>query len=252
MKKNLQKSYWVGMLMLAFSLLGRPSWFQIYAKAQKMSQKSEARTAPEVQKLRGVLKELKSHYKVDILFEGGLVEGVMVSSDLLDFNATLEYNLDKILRPSGLNFKKVKDGSYVILETKKPKKTAEADARFQESVNPKSQLTDSPQTLTSDISSLRIIEKVEATVQTIKGKVTDEKGVGLPGVSILIKGSQRGTSTNADGGFQLEVPNATAVLVFSYVGYESKEITVGSQTTINLSLNPESTSLGEVVVTAWA
>ena len=139
------------MLMLAFSLLGRPSWSQIYAKAQKMSQKSEARTAPEVQKLRGVLKELKSHYKVDILFEGGLVEGVMVSSDLLDFNATLEYNLDKILRPSGLNFKKVKDGSYVILETKKPKKTAEADARFQELVNPKSQLTDSPQTLTSDI-----------------------------------------------------------------------------------------------------
>lgn len=250
MKKNLQKSCWLGMLILAFSLLGRPSWSQIYAKAQKMPQKSEVRTAPEVQKLRGVLKELKSHYKVDILFEGGLVEGVMVSSDLLDFNATLEHNLDKILKPSGLNFKKVKDGSYVILETKKPRKTAEADARFQESPSPKSQLTDSPQTLTSDISSLRINEKIEATLQTIKGKVTDEKGAGLPGVSILIKGSQRGTSTNADGGFQLDVPSATSVLVFSYVGYESKEITVGNQTTINLSLNPESTSLGEVVVTA--
>ena len=118
MKKNLQKSCRVGMLILTFSLLGRPSWSQIYAKVQKTPQKAEARTAPEIQKLRGVLKELKSHYKVDILFEGGLVEGITVSSDLLDFNATLENNLDKILRSSGLNYKKVKDGSYLILENK--------------------------------------------------------------------------------------------------------------------------------------
>lgn len=250
MKKNLQKSCRVGMLILTFSLLGRPSWSQIYAKVQKTPQKAEARTAPEIQKLRGVLKELKSHYKVDILFEGGLVEGITVSSDLLDFNATLENNLDKILRSSGLNYKKVKDGSYVILENKKPKKTADADARFQESVSPKQQFTENPQSLTNDISLLKPVEKLEVMAQTVKGKVTDEKGAGLPGVSILIKGSQRGTSTNADGGYQLEVPNSSAILVFSYVGYESKEITVGNQTTVNLSLNPESTSLGEVVVTA--
>ena len=179
----------MGLLLLTFLLLGRPSWSQIFAKVQKTSQKAEARTAPEIQKLRGVLKDLKSHYKVDILFEGGLVEGVTVSSDLLDFNATLESNLDKILRPSGLNYKKVKDGSYVILENKKPKKTAQADARFQESIIPKQQLAENPQPLTNDISTLKAVERVEATAQTVKGKVTDEKGAGLPGVSILIKGS---------------------------------------------------------------
>jgi TonB-linked SusC/RagA family outer membrane protein len=250
MKKNVQQTCRMGLLLLTLSLLGRPSWSQIFAKVQKTPQKAEARTAPEIQKLRGVLKNLKSHYKVDILFEGGLVEGVTVSSDLLDFNATLEYNLDKILRPSGLNYKKVKDGSYVILENKKPRKTAEADARFQESSSPKQQLTENSQTLTNDLPSLKAVEKAEATEQTVKGKVIDEKGAGLPGVSILVKGAQRGTSTNADGGFQLEVPGSSSVLVFSYVGYQSKEITVGNQTNINLSLNPESTSLGEVVVTA--
>lgn len=86
--------------------------------------------------------------------------------------------------------------------------------------------------------------------QTVKGKVTDEKGTGLPGVSVLIKGTQRGTTTNVDGAFQLEVPETAVVLVFSYVGYESKEITVGNQTNISVSLAPESKSLGEVVVTA--
>ncbi|AXE21558.1 SusC/RagA family TonB-linked outer membrane protein [Runella rosea] len=86
--------------------------------------------------------------------------------------------------------------------------------------------------------------------QTVKGKVTDEKGAGLPGVSVLIKGTQRGTTTNAEGAFQLEVPETSSILVFSYVGYESKEIAVGNQTNITVSLAPESKSLGEVVVTA--
>lgn len=246
MKKSLQKSCWMSVTLLALSLFGHPLWAQTYARAQKLPQKSEA-TAPAMVKLRDVLKDLKSHYQVDILFEGGLIEGIMVSSDQVNYNATPEQNLDRILRNSGLSYKKVKNGSYVILETKKSPKTAEADARFQESVSPEQPVEKS---IMSETPSVKSLEKAEVMAQNVKGKVTDEKGAGLPGVSILIKGSQRGTSTNADGGFQLEVPNASSVLVFSYVGYESKEITVGNQTTINLSLSPESTSLGEVVVTA--
>lgn len=246
MKKSLQKSCWMGVMLLALSLFGHPLWAQTYARAQKLPQKSEA-TAPAMVKLRDVLKDLKSHYQVDILFEGGLIERIMVSSDQVNYNATTEQNLNRILRNSGLSYKKVKNGSYVILETKKSPKTAEADARFQESVSPEQPVEKS---IMSETPLVKSVEKTEVMAQTVKGKVTDEKGAGLPGVSILIKGSQRGTSTNADGGFQLEVPNASSVLVFSYVGYESKEITVGNQTNINLSLSPESTSLGEVVVTA--
>ena len=78
MNKNLPKSCYIGMMILTLSLLGQPSWSQIYAKAQKSPQQTEARATPTSQKLRGVLNDLKSHYKVDILFEGGLVEGLRV------------------------------------------------------------------------------------------------------------------------------------------------------------------------------
>jgi TonB-linked SusC/RagA family outer membrane protein len=246
MKKSLQKSCGMGFMLLALSLSGHPIWAQTYARAYKLPQKSEA-AAPTMLKLRDVLKDLKSRYQVDILFEGGLVEGITVSSDVVNLNANLEQNLDRILRTSGLSYKKVKNGSYVILETKKSPKTAEADARFQESVSPE-QPTEKP--ITSEIPQVKSLEKAEVMAQTVKGKVTDEKGAGLPGVSVLIKGTQRGTTTNVDGAFQLEVPETAAVLVFSYVGYESKEISVGNQTNISVSLAPESKSLGEVVVTA--
>ncbi|MFB9292076.1 SusC/RagA family TonB-linked outer membrane protein [Persicitalea jodogahamensis] len=87
-------------------------------------------------------------------------------------------------------------------------------------------------------------------VQVVRGKVTEENGGGLPGVSVLLKGTQRGTTSDADGDFQLEVPDAASVLVFSYVGYQSQEVVVGNQTTITVSLVPESKALQEVVVTA--
>lgn len=246
MKKSLQKSCGMGVMLLALSLSGHPIWAQTYARAHKLPQKSEA-AAPTMLKLREVLKDLKSRYQVDILFEGGLVEGITVSSDVVNLNANLEQNLDRILRTSGLSYKKVKNGSYVILETKKSPKTAEADARFQESVSPE-QPAEKP--ITSEIPQVKSVEKAEVMAQTVKGKVTDEKGAGLPGVSVLIKGTQRGTTTNAEGAFQLEVPETSSILVFSYVGYESKEIAVGNQTNITVSLAPESKSLGEVVVTA--
>lgn len=237
----------MSMMISLTVLFGQPSWAQTYARAQKIPQNIELKPVPEKQKLRVALHELQSHYHVDILFEGGMVEGIMISTDLSNFSMSLESNLNKILLNSGLNYKKVKDGSYVILEDRKTKKTTEVDARFQESISPEQ----SPEkVLTSEIPLVKTIQKINVAVQSIKGKVTNEKGMGLPGVSIIIKGSQRGTSTNSEGGFQLEVPSDNSVLVFSYVGYESKEITVGNQTTINLSLNPESTSLGTVVVTA--
>ncbi len=85
----------------------------------------------------------------------------------------------------------------------------------------------------------------------ITGMVTDEKGEGLPGVSVLLKGTQRGTSTNNKGEFRLAVPDNSAVLVFSFVGYRNQEITVGSQTTWTVRLEADEKSLNEVVVVGY-
>lgn len=71
-----------------------------------------------------------------------------------------------------------------------------------------------------------------------------------PGVSIMIKGSAKGTITDIDGNFKIEVPSEESILVFSFIGYEKKEEKVGSRSTLKVTLEPSTTDLKEVVVTA--
>jgi TonB-linked SusC/RagA family outer membrane protein len=86
---------------------------------------------------------------------------------------------------------------------------------------------------------------------TLRGIVTDAEGQPLPGVSVLLKGSPLGTATNVDGSFQLQVPQARGVLVFSYIGFASREIPIGSETTFQVSLKPDAKALDEVVVIGY-
>lgn len=85
--------------------------------------------------------------------------------------------------------------------------------------------------------------------KTVSGTITDGDGVPLPGVNVLVKGTANGTSTDFDGNYSINV-DEKATLVFSFLGYTSKEIVVGSQSTINVTLEESLESLGEVVVTA--
>lgn len=88
-----------------------------------------------------------------------------------------------------------------------------------------------------------------AQVKTITGKITSsDDGGPLPGVSIKIKGTVTGTSTDSNGGFTIQVPSPGAVLVISLVGYKMQEITVGSKTTINAVLASDTQELQEVTI----
>ncbi|HEX8038098.1 MAG TPA: SusC/RagA family TonB-linked outer membrane protein [Chryseosolibacter sp.] len=87
--------------------------------------------------------------------------------------------------------------------------------------------------------------------QAVSGKVTSAvDGAGLPGVSVLVKGTTAGTSTDADGRFSINVPGSDAVLVFSFIGFTTQEVTVGGRTTIDVQLQEQISELTEVVVTA--
>lgn len=85
----------------------------------------------------------------------------------------------------------------------------------------------------------------------VKGKVTDEAGEPLPGTNVLVKGSTTGTTTDSQGNFEIAVPPGDAVLVFSFIGYETTEVNVAGQSTINISLKPSMESLSEVVVVGY-
>ena len=97
-----------------------------------------------------------------------------------------------------------------------------------------------------------VFRKVSSVLQSLTGSVTDENGSGLPGVSILIKGTQRGTTTDTKGQYQLELPNGSVTLVFSFVGYVSQEKEVsGSQSILNVSLSPDTQTLDEMIVIGY-
>lgn len=93
-------------------------------------------------------------------------------------------------------------------------------------------------------------QPVELAAPSIRGKVSDEKGEALPGVSILVKGTQQGTITDENGNFQLDVAEGV-ILVLSFVGYETREIRVGAETFLSLSLKVDQKSLEEVVVVGY-
>ena len=89
-----------------------------------------------------------------------------------------------------------------------------------------------------------------AQERVITGKVTGEDGSGLPGVNVLVKGTTNGTVTDSDGQFRLEA-GSNSILIFSFVGYASQEVSVGDRTSFNISLQPDAKQLSEVVVTAY-
>ena len=88
--------------------------------------------------------------------------------------------------------------------------------------------------------------------RAVNGNVTSrDDGVPLPGVSVLIKGTQTGTVTDVDGNYTIGVPDEASVLVFSFIGYKTQEASVEGRTNINVSLDADVTQLTEVVVTSF-
>ena len=84
-----------------------------------------------------------------------------------------------------------------------------------------------------------------AQERTITGRVSDEQ-ISLPGVTVTVKGSTRGTTTDAEGTYRISVPNDRAVLVFSSVGFTSQETVVGNRSAINITLANDERALNEV------
>ncbi|MGI4820014.1 MAG: SusC/RagA family TonB-linked outer membrane protein [Janthinobacterium lividum] len=98
---------------------------------------------------------------------------------------------------------------------------------------------------------MSLFHTVLAQTRTVSGRVTDQKSKeGLPGVTVLQKGTTNGVSTDADGSFKLTVPQSGATLVFSSVGMVTQEKPVGSESQINVSMAQSNRELSEVVVTA--
>lgn len=87
--------------------------------------------------------------------------------------------------------------------------------------------------------------------RTITGRITDERGEGMPGVNIQIKGTQQGTITDSDGRYRLNIANNDAVLIISFVGYVTEEVAVGNRTALDVQMTVDQKALEEVVVVGY-
>jgi TonB-linked SusC/RagA family outer membrane protein len=138
-------------------------------------------------------------------------------------HTTLAHLLQNILTPNGLTFQQVENKILV-----KPAKKVSSD--------------------NIEVKPVLLAKSVD---NQLKGKVTDDKGEALAGVSILLKETQRGTVTDVNGNYQIEVPEARAVLVFSFVGYIPQELEVGNKTQMDVVLKADVKALDEVVVVGY-
>jgi TonB-linked SusC/RagA family outer membrane protein len=96
------------------------------------------------------------------------------------------------------------------------------------------------------------VTMVHAQERTITGKViSSDEQLGMPGVNISLKGTSQGASTDFDGAYSIKVSDNNAVLVFSYLGYITKEVQVGTQSEVNVTLQFDANELDEVVVVGY-
>ena len=174
------------------------------------AQHTESRS--RAKSLKDFLIDLGRQHQVSILFEEETVKNIMITGTASQQSENkLEKQLSDLLKPLNLRFKKAGKEAYVIVSRSEKKVSEAAIATIEkEGITPVSS-----ETLTgkSDVSIAKI-NKVNSEDVIVKGTVTDERGDGLPGVSVVIKGSQRGVSTDGSGKYEITGTGTNAVLIF--------------------------------------
>ncbi|GAB2572293.1 SusC/RagA family TonB-linked outer membrane protein [Spirosoma areae] len=201
--------------------------------------------------LRSALNELERHYGVSFIYPTNLVDTKVMLINQHQQN--VETELTNLLVNKGLTYKKVQTNFYAIVPVN------EKSPRFFRKIEQIQTKTSADQTAEPVSLPNRMVDKLEhigwsmtsaQPLADISGKVSDKNGQGIPGVSVIVKGTNRGTTTNVSGDYSLNAPN-NAVLVFSFVGYASQEIPVSNRSRLNVTLLDDVKALSEVVVVGY-
>jgi TonB-linked SusC/RagA family outer membrane protein len=207
-------------------LLGNPAHAQILALNSVAHQSAPAETpqpvrAPKTVLLKTLLKQWENEYHATIFYESNVVDNKRVA-ELPAAPGTLADRLAAVLPQVALQFKELRTNYFVVVNA--PAATGVA----------------------APTSSAAAADNVP-----VSGRVTDAKGDALPGVTVLVKGTTNGTSTDANGNFSLSAPE-NSTLVFSSVGFKTQEVPVtGATSTIAIRLSDDQQALNEVVVVGY-
>jgi TonB-dependent starch-binding outer membrane protein SusC len=235
----------VGRLLLhAFLLLGITSSTMSYAqqhnsldtqievKGREAVQKMEATSIPKI------LSDARKSFDVDFVYETNILPDTKLMVDLAKYK-TVESFLDDLLKPYGLKYKKVLSRTFVLYKNTEDLKKMVEVMRSQN-------LVDIPADL------LEPDPIIAAPVKTIQGMITDQKsGLPIEGVSVAVKGTKQGTTSDRTGAFKIAVDDENAVLVFSIIGYAPQEMLVGTNNNLQISMVSTAATLNDVVVVGY-
>ena len=163
--------------------------------------------------LKKVLAEIQKRSNYRFLYNQSIISNKH-KVDVHVINAEVISVLDEILENAGIGYQVLDNNLIVLKETVNGRKIEVADVR-------------------------------------VSGKVTAATGEVLPGVSVTIKGTNIGTSTDANGNYSITAPDGSATLVFSYVGYQTQEMQINGRTGINISLVAARNAMDEIVVIGY-
>lgn len=243
MKKQLRCRKILVFLCLA-GCVSSHAYSQRQADVFASREKAGAALQTDRHSLLDLLLALEQRYNVVFDFNQRDVKNKIVRVTPEQEKLPLPELLQEILPAFDLRFRKYNERSYLIYAPKRAEKQKE---QKQEEPSP---LFNAQAGDTSASSEQTNVVNGKQMVQ-VSGTVTDETGQALPGVNILVKGSTGGTATDALGKFVLNA-NESDVLVFSFIGYTTQEITVGNQTVIDVVLLADIQTLQEIVVTGYS
>ncbi|WP_439585300.1 SusC/RagA family TonB-linked outer membrane protein [Dyadobacter bucti] len=230
------------------------------ASAQELAMSKPDRFRPksveprQTKSLESKLQDLEKQFKVSFLYNSGYVDGKTVKEPLK--STSLENSLRQILGPNNLAFKKLRENFYVIFlkeegSEKQPVKEEERKTS-QNFGGHENTLSGGVNTALPVLSASLVREKGIASAVSLSGTVTDSNtGEALPGASVIVKGTENGTTTDNDGKYQLLNVAENATLVFSFIGYLPTEVPVDNRSVVDVKLTLDSKSLSEVVVVGY-
>ncbi|MFD2571291.1 TonB-dependent receptor [Spirosoma soli] len=223
-RKALYKAMKITFFQLVTAVLFVGATYAIDGRAQTLL--DQKITLPhQTKEMRAVLHAIEKQAGVRFVFSSRMIQArrlITISAQ----NEPLSNLLNRVFKPLGISY----EVSENLIMLNRTEAVGLADAK----------------------DGLATLSKHEAIVERqVTGMVTDEKGEGLPGVSVVVKGTNRGTSSDAAGKYSLRAPDGDVVLAFSFLGYEKQEISLGNRSTLDVQMISGTNNLQEIVVVGY-
>jgi TonB-dependent SusC/RagA subfamily outer membrane receptor len=175
--------------------------------------------------LTAVLADYEKQHRVSFNYDNELLAPILTDLQLLGSQASLDQSLQGLLAPHKLTFEKISPTDIIIYPVPVPAREA----------------TTAP--LSTPVQ--------QAVERVISGKVSSKSGEGLPGVTVLLKGTSIGATTGTDGSFSLTVPDGGGTLIFSFIGFATREVAIPASGKLHVTLEEDAKALEEVVVVGF-